>query len=322
MNQENNQFNSNNYSSQGNNGSLNNQSTLNNNFAGRLQQNNTNIYQQPNVIQNNQENLIQPNYTPSNNKPPKPKKLGLIIGIVVGVIIIGIIATIIGTNVLKSKVNDKLNEELNDVTGNTEDTSKEEEKTDYEAEWNDFIVYIHGVEFKFPMTFQEFESKIASTKYELYYKSDREKSIYSSIMDRNQITYIYQVREHSLSQNGLAYKLYIHLQNLEEETQPAYNTMVVGIETETIAYGVDIDERGFDDNLYFTKKKLHIGQNMTKSKLEKTFGRGNSWIEGSNKYGAGNYTSGFYKFAKFQCNMNDDGRITKLILKNYIEEEE
>ena len=112
-------------------------------------------------------------------------------------------------------------------------------------------------------------NKIASTKYELYYKSDREKSIYSSIMDRNQITYIYQVREHSLSQNGLAYKLYIHLQNLEEETQPAYNTMVVGIETETIAYGVDIDERGFDDNLYFTKKKLHIGQNMTKSKLEK-----------------------------------------------------
>lgn len=142
MNQENNQFNQNNFNTQGNNGIPNNQPLQNNQSFNTYSQN---LQQGVNVSEqtfNNQQSINQTNMQQSttqpvntidnrnnnnqsfNGKPPKKMNLGLIIGTISAVIIAGIVGTILILNNNSKSTNSDNNYD------NTENNAQKEDESD------------------------------------------------------------------------------------------------------------------------------------------------------------------------------------------------
>ena len=330
MNQEQNNFNQNDFNTPGNNGIPNNQD-LNNTFSQNIGVNQTQFDSQQQVNTNyqqatNQMNIQQPtNLFEDGNtnqnfnvKPPKKKNIGLIIGIVLGCCTI-IVALIILLGGNKSK----------NIDSNKENESSKIEESDkvdknYIAEWNDFTVYVQGVEFSFPMTFSEFENKISKTSYKIEDESSKDKKIYgTNFSTSNYITYTNMVREYNYStkKHELAYDIKVYLQNMNDESTVAKDCMVVGFEIKDIVWmSSDETDSPHDSNIYFTKGKLYLGQEITKAQLEKKYGKSNESSSSSNIYSAGSFSSAFYNFPKFQCSIKDN-KISYLSIINVIEED-
>ncbi len=323
MNQEQNNLNPNNINTQGNNGIPNNQ-PLNNQGVVINQQA---ISPTPQPVNNSLESGNTNNQN-LNSKPPKKVNIGLIIGIVAAVVVI--IAVVVSIVFIPKIIKNSLDNvpSIDKIETNNNETASEDEAEideDYTAPWNDFTAYVQGVEFVFPMTFDEFQNKIAKTTYELNYHYSLNDKIYSSYSTSNYIKYTNEVREYN-SRTGaqaLQYDILVFLQNNAEEAQPVTNCNVIGFEVSNIKWASDNDkDLPYDEDVYFTKKKLHLGQDMTKKELIKKFGKPNGWSTTENIYSAGSIESAFYKFPKFQCNMDYNNKINHISLQNYIVDED
>lgn len=319
MNQEQNNLNLNNFNTQGNNEMPNNQPLNNQNFNQSTvfnQQLNTS-FQQP-IIQNTMPQPINntfesgnTNNSDFNNRPKKKTNIGLIVGIVSTIIVIIIVILFVLNNTTNN---------LNDIP--SVDNNEIETDENYIAEWKDYTAYIQGVEFVFPMTFKEFQNKIAKTSYELNYHyslDDKIKSFYST---SNYVEYTNEVRKYN-SRTGLhalQYDLKVFLQNDTDEFQPVSNCDVIGFSVSKIKWATkDVTDLPYDKDIFFTKQKLQLGQNMSKKELVKKFGPSNG---GTSNYSAGSISAGIYNFPNFQCNIDSDGKISFIAMQNYIEKED
>lgn len=349
MNQDQNNLNQNNFNTQVNNGIPNNQPLQNNqsfnntllgqqSVNGNIQPNNpTSIGLQTNANQQINNSHVQPvnlQPTPSyqqqvnvqpeqltnvktgaNSKLPKKMNWGLILGIVAGIVVIIIIGIIFISKIINNNLNNVPNIDNNETNNNETDEN-------YIAPWDDYTAYIQGIEFIFPMTFEEFQNKIAKTTYELNYNYSLDDKIYKSYSTSNYVKYTNEVREYN-SRTGLhalQYDIKVFLQNNTEESQPVSNCNVIGLEVSNIEWAYnDITDLPYDQDIYFTKKKLHLGQSMTKKELIKKFGKPNSgWNNSEYKYIAGSISSAFYQFPRFQCNMNSDNKISYINMNSYV----
>lgn len=325
MNQENNNFNM-----KGNNGIPNNQPLNHQNFNQSVLNNQqpTNGFQQSSINETTTQAIdnVYANRNNSNqnfnNNTPKKKNIGLIIGIVAAVVTVVIILVVFVPKIIDNVVN---NNPIVDNSETNDDVT--ESNSNYIAQWNDYTAYIQGVKFVFPMSFEEFQNKIAQTTYKLYDETQLNGNIlkiYNFYSTSNYVEYENEVRAYDSwsGTKALRYTIKVILQNDTEEPQPVSNCTVIGLEVSYIRYftenGTDLP---YDKDVYFTEKKLQLGQSTTKAELIKKFGKANGSGNSKDIYTAGKISTGFYSFPKFQCNIDSNNKIKYMIIQNYNEEE-
>lgn len=172
------------------------------------------------------------------------------------------------------------------------------------VEWNDYTAYIQDVEFVFPMSFDELKSKLAETDYTL--DEGQADDMIAPGYSANNVLTAYRKQEGS---HGMRLEFPFH--NFSDESKAERDCTVLGIAVRS--------DFGSNDDVFITKDKLHVGQQMTKAELESKYGKTDFYEEDAGKYGAGNsMTGGLYDFPGFTCVMNE-GTILSLKLQNFEE---
>ncbi len=256
-----------------------------------------------------------------------------LVNLVVFSIIISMLLLLCSCGTSPNADKDENEEEISEAADDVEDEDEDKDETedddedkdeteddavdeDYVAPWSDYLVVVHGVEFNFPMTFEDFENRISQTNYEIRKEEDKEREIYHSFSTSHTITYLYHVRDSNTNtgESGLTYTMLVYFQNLMEDKQMAKDCMVIGFEV------TDGNRDVYDEDIYFTEAKLAMGQEITKSEIENLFGKSNGWITEDWWYEAGSFA---FQYPRFCCQTNkEDNTIKKLMMINFNDVEE